>query len=140
MDIMLFALFGSAFLAASILPAQSELLLASLVNTSEHDVLVLIAIATAGNALGSFVNYYVGSYLMHFEDHKYFPIKKSVMQKSKITYKKYGPFTLLLAWLPVLGDALTVIAGMFKTPLWLFYILVTIGKSIRYIIVAMLAG
>lgn len=140
MEYVLFWLFGSAFLAATVLPAQSELLLASLVVKGEHDFALLIAVATAGNVLGSFVNYYIGAYLMHFKDHKYFPIKKNILKKGEKTYTKYGALSLLFAWLPIVGDALTVIAGMFKTKLWLFALLVTVGKSIRYIIVALLAG
>lgn len=140
MDYLLVSLFGSAFLAATVLPAQSELLLASLTVKGEHDVAFLIAIATAGNVLGSFVNYYIGAYLMHFQNHKLFPIKKSIIKRGKRAYSKHGELILLLAWLPIIGDAFTVIAGMFKTRLWLFAILVTIGKSIRYIIVALLAG
>lgn len=131
----LWSLFGSAFLAATILPAQSELLLAGLTKSGDYNIGLLLICATAGNVLGSIVNYGIGKYLIKFKDHKYFPIKKNILNKATKHYNKYGAWTLLLAWAPIIGDAFTIIAGIFKTNFWLFLILVTIGKSIRYIMI-----
>ncbi|MCP4354615.1 MAG: DedA family protein [Proteobacteria bacterium] len=133
----LWSLFASAFLAATILPAQSELLLASLTASGKYSVVLLLVCATAGNVIGSMLNYCIGKYLIRFKDHKYFPIKKNLLKKATTHYNKYGAWTLLLAWMPIIGDAFTVIAGIFKTNFLLFLILVTIGKSIRYILIIM---
>jgi membrane protein YqaA with SNARE-associated domain len=137
MDYTLFALFSSAFLAATILPAQSEILLAALAINGKFPLYELIIIATAGNVLGSVVNYYLGIYLINFKDHKYFPIKKNILKKAEKLYQDHGSYTLLFAWLPIIGDAFPFLAGIFKTKFWLFLILVTIGKSIRYILVTL---
>lgn len=134
---ILTGLFTSAFFAATVLPAQSELLLASLTLSAKYNVYYLLIAAISGNVIGSIVNYYLGVYLIHFKDHKYFPIKKNLLKKAEKKYLKYGPLTLLFAWLPVIGDPLTVIAGIFRTKMWQFLILVTIGKSIRYILIVL---
>jgi membrane protein YqaA with SNARE-associated domain len=136
---ILSGLFASAFLAATILPAQSELLLASLTASGKYNIYILLAAAVGGNVAGSILNYYIGRYLEHYKDHKYFPIKKNLLKKAEKQYSKYGPFTLLFAWVPVIGDPLTFIAGFFRTNIWLFTLLVTIGKAIRYILVVYLA-
>ncbi|HAG53165.1 MAG TPA: hypothetical protein DCL21_05195 [Alphaproteobacteria bacterium] len=130
-------LFSSAFMAASILPAQSEILLGSLISKEVYDVYLLIAVASLGNVLGSVLNYGIGKYLMHFQDHKYFPIKKNLLKKAEDYFHKYDSKILLFAWAPVIGDPLTIIAGAFRTKMWVFLVLVTIGKSIRYSIIAL---
>ena len=129
-------LFGSAFLAASLFPAQSELLLTSLIVSEKYSVLILLAVASAGNVAGSILNYYIGRYLMHFKEHKYFPIKENMLETSKKYFKKYDSKILLMAWMPVIGDPLTVVAGAFRTNIWMFILLVSIGKTFRYMIVA----
>jgi membrane protein YqaA with SNARE-associated domain len=129
-------LFGSAFLAASLFPAQSELLLTSLIVSEKYSVLILLAVASAGNVAGSILNYYIGRYLMHFKNHKYFPIKENMLETSKKYFKKYDSKILLMAWMPVIGDPLTVVAGAFRTNIWMFILLVSIGKTFRYMIVA----
>lgn len=129
-------LFGSAFLAASLFPAQSELLLTSLIVSEKYSVLILLAVASVGNVAGSILNYYIGRYLMHFKNHKYFPIKENMLETSKKYFKKYDSKILLMAWMPVIGDPLTVVAGAFRTNIWLFILLVSIGKTFRYMIVA----
>ncbi|PPR10258.1 MAG: Inner membrane protein YqaA [Proteobacteria bacterium] len=128
-------LFGSAFLAASLFPAQSELLLTSLIVSEKYSVLILLAVASAGNVVGSILNYYIGRYLMHFKNHKYFPIKENMLETSKKYFKKYDSKILLMAWMPVVGDPLTVVAGAFRTNIWMFILLVSIGKTFRYMIV-----
>lgn len=128
-------LFLSSFLAATILPTQSELLLAALNIANKHDKLLLVAIATIGNVLGAVVNWFIGYYLIKFKDKKWFPIKKNQIDKYSKYYQKWGVWLLILAWVPIIGDPLTVIAGIFKTNIWLFLILVTIGKLSRYLLI-----
>lgn len=126
-------LFFSAFLAATLVPAYSEILFAGLV-AAGYDPLQLLAWASAGNTLGSAVNWVLGRYLLHFQDRKWFPFRADSMGRSQAWFQKYGVWSLLLAWMPVGGDALTFIAGMMRVPFWLFFILTGIGKTARYAI------
>jgi membrane protein YqaA with SNARE-associated domain len=129
----LFALFGVSLLAATILPAQSEILLAALHIQQTYPATALLLAATTGNVLGSCINWLLGRYCLHFQDRRWFPIKKKALQRASTFYQKYGIWTLLLAWTPFIGDPLTVVAGLLRTPFWLFFLLVTIGKAGRYI-------
>ena len=128
-------LFLSSFLAATIFPAQSELVLASLNIADNHDKFLLVAIATTGNVLGALVNWFIGYYLIKFKNKKWFPIQKRKIDKYSRFYRKWGILSLLLAWMPIIGDPLTIIAGIFKTNIWLFLTLVTIGKLSRYLLI-----
>jgi membrane protein YqaA with SNARE-associated domain len=128
----LILLFASSFIAATIFPAGSEVVLATLNITGDHDKFLLLTIATAGNVLGALVNWFIGYYLIKFKDKKWFPLKKKQLKKYSGIYQKWGVWSLLLAWLPFIGDPLTVMAGIFKANIWLFLLLVTIGKASRY--------
>lgn len=134
----LISLFIVSFLAATILPAQSEMVLAGLQLQGEISPLILVAIATSGNVLGALVNWFLGRYLIHFKERRWFPIKERMLNKATSSYQKWGVWTLLLAWMPFIGDPLTLVAGVFKTNIWLFLLLVTIGKAARYIAIVMI--
>lgn len=125
----------SAFIAATIFPAGSEVVLASLNITGDHDKFLLLGIGTIGNVLGALVNWFIGYYLIQFKDKKWFPLKQRQLKKYSDIYQKWGVWSLLLAWLPFIGDPLTVMAGIFKTNIWLFLLLVTIGKASRYLFI-----
>ena len=131
----LLSLFLISFLAATILPAQSEIALAGIKMAGQSDVVILVLVATLGNVLGALVNWFLGKYLIHFQHRKWFPIKEKTIQKTTKLYEKWGVWSLLLAWMPFIGDPLTLVAGIFKTNVWLFLVLVTIGKAGRYILV-----
>ena len=126
-------LFFSAFLAATLVPAYSEILFAGLL-AAGHDPLALLAWASAGNSLGSAVNWAMGRYLLHFQDRKWFPFKANSLGTSQRWFNKWGVWSLLLAWMPIGGDALTFIAGVMRVPFWLFFLLTAIGKTARYTI------
>lgn len=128
-------LFLAALLAATVLPAQSELLLAGLHLAGRHDPLVLVAAATAGNVLGSVVNWTLGRYLARFQDRPWFPIKGRALERAARFYRRWGVWTLLLAWTPIFGDPLTLVAGVFRTRLRVFVPLVAAGKLARYLVV-----
>lgn len=130
-------LFLTALLAATVLPAQSEFALAGLHLAGAHDRYVLVAVATAGNVLGSLANWLLGRYLVHFRHRRWFPIKERALGRATRFYERWGVWTLLLAWAPVIGDPLTLVAGVFKTSLWVFLPLVTIGKAARYLAIVM---
>ncbi|MCP4768794.1 MAG: DedA family protein [Gammaproteobacteria bacterium] len=89
-------------------------------------------IATAGNSLGSVVNWILGRFLTRFESRRWFPFKPGLLQRSQAWFQKYGIWSLLFAWLPVGGDALTFIAGVMKVRVEVFFILTAIGKGARY--------
>ncbi len=127
-------LFLSAFLAATILPLSSEVVLSLLLQT-ELDPVTLVAVATTGNVLGSFVNYAIGFWGSVFVVRKVLKISEQAFEKSKHRFEKYGTISLLFAWVPVIGDPLTLIAGVLRINLLVFFALVTIGKLGRYVAV-----
>lgn len=129
----LISLFTVSFLAATILPAQSEMVLAGLQIAGNSNTIELVIVATLGNVLGAVVNWVIGRYLIHFQDRRWFPIKEKMLNKATGFYQKWGVWTLLLAWMPFIGDPFTLVAGIFRTNIWLFLLLVTIGKAARYI-------
>lgn len=129
------SLFFTAFLAASILPVQSEAILVGLQLSGGYSIIVLLAVATAGNVLGACLNWLLGRYLSYFQHKKWFPVKEKMLNKASQHYERFGVWTLLLAWMPVIGDPLTIIAGVFRTHFLIFLPLVTIGKLVRYVIV-----
>lgn len=133
------ALFLAAFLAATILPAQSEMGLAFLVNQAPEAVILLVAIASAGNILGALVNWYLGRFANHWRDRRWFPISASQLDKATIWYQRYGKYSLLASWVPIIGDPITLAAGLLRTPFFPFLILVSIAKTARYLIIAWLA-
>ncbi len=126
-------LFFSAFLAATLVPAYSEIMFAGLVATG-YDPLTLWAWASAGNTLGSAVNWALGRYLLHFQDRRWFPFKQENLETSQRWFRKFGVWSLLLAGMPVGGDALTFVAGIMRIHFGLFLLLTFIGKATRYAI------
>jgi membrane protein YqaA with SNARE-associated domain len=131
-------LFGSAFIAATILPLQSEAVLVTLLVAGAHPVSVLIIVATVGNVLGSVVNWCLGRFLLRFKEKPWFPTSKGQLERAQNWYRRYGRWSLLGSWLPVVGDPLTVVAGVMREPLVPFLVLVTIAKGTRYLVLAAL--
>ena len=129
----------TAFLSATLLPGSSEALLISLVLLGAENPMSLVVVATFGNVLGSLLNWYIGAFFMSFQHKKWFPVSPKHMDKAQVWFTKYGIWTLLLAWAPVIGDPLTIIAGMLRTPIIPFLVLVTIGKFIRYTLITAIA-
>lgn len=125
-------LFAASFLAATVLPFQSELVLVGLLLSGDYSWPVLLAVATVGNVLGAVVNWALGRFFIHFRDRRWFPVKPETYAKVERWYARYGVWSLLFAWLPIGGDPLTVVAGAFRTNLALFLVLVTVGKLGRY--------
>ena len=133
-------LFAVALLAATVLPAQSEVVLAGMILAERYHLWLLILVASVGNILGSVVNWFLGRFIAHFEDRRWFPVKRDQVAKAERWYQRYGYWSLLLSWAPVIGDPLTVVAGVLREPLPMFLVLVTIAKVGRYLIVAALAN
>lgn len=128
----LLALFLSALVAATLVPAQSELVLGALVVAGAHPVWVLLLVATTGNVLGSCANWALGRFLMRFSDHPRFPFRPDQIDRAQGWYARYGWWSLFLAWAPVIGDPLTLAAGILRERFWRFLLVVTLGKFARY--------
>lgn len=128
------SLFVSAFLSATLLPGSSEILLTSLLNQG-HDNFSLWCWATAGNTLGSAVNWLLGRYLLRFQSRRWFPFRPHSLEKAQNWFQRYGVWSLLFAWAPVVGDALTFIAGVMKLRFDVFVVLTAVGKGLRYAII-----
>ncbi len=129
-------LFFSALVAATVLPMQSEAVLVGLLLAASHPATLLILVATLGNVLGAVVNWYLGRYLLHFKEKRWFPASDHQLKRARSWYQRYGRWSLLGSWLPVVGDPLTVIAGLMREPLVSFVVMVTIAKGARYLVLA----
>jgi len=128
-------LFLSSFLAATILPLSSEVVLSALL-LSDLPPVALVAIATTGNVLGSFTNYVLGYWVSLEVIKKWLKISEEQFFQAEQRFVKYGLFSLCFAWVPIIGDPLTLIAGVLRIRLLWFIILVTAGKLMRYVVVA----
>ena len=129
------SLFIISFLAATILPFSSELTLAGLMATSNYDNLLLLIVASLGNVLGSVFNWILGFYSRNLSKKKWFPFKDKQIKKSSKWFNKFGRWSLLFTWVPIIGDPLTLAAGLLKVKFVEFLILVTIGKVSRYLVI-----
>jgi len=129
------SLFAISFLAATILPLSSELTLAGLMLTSNYDNLLLLIVVSLGNVLGSVFNWVLGFYSRNLSIKKWFPFKDEQIEKSSIWFNKFGRGSLLFSWVPIIGDPLTLVAGLLRVKFIEFLILVTIGKASRYFLI-----
>lgn len=134
-----FGLFASAFLAATLIPAQSESVLVYLTMTGHYSTALLVAIASLGNILGSVVNWYLGRGVTRYRHRRWFPVSSEKLGKAQDWYARYGRWSLLASWLPIIGDPLTVVAGVMREPLASFIAIVTLAKFGRYLVLALVA-
>ena len=127
-------LFSISFLAATVVPAQSELLLSAMVLSGGYKTSMLLAAATAGNTLGSCVNWVIGRFVESFRNARWFPVSPARFAKAEAWYRKWGLWSLLLSWLPLVGDALTLAAGILRARLLPFVVIVMLAKGGRYVV------
>lgn len=132
-------LFGAAFIAATILPAQSEAALVGLLLTGAYPPTLLLFVASVGNVAGSVVNWLLGRSVERYRDRRWFPVGPAVLDRAQGWYQRYGRWSLLLSWAPVVGDPLTVAAGVMREPFLPFLLLVALAKTGRYLVLAALA-
>jgi membrane protein YqaA with SNARE-associated domain len=130
---ILTGLFAVSFLAATIFPAQSEVALLAVVASGRFNILVPLAVASTGNILGAMLNWALGRGITKFEQKSWFPASGKSLERAAKWYAKWGRWSLLLSWVPIVGDALTVTAGILREPFWSFALLVTIAKTGRYL-------
>ncbi len=135
----LLAMFAAAFVAATIVPFQSEVVFVGFQLAGQVPIVWLVAVASIGNTLGALVNYVLGRSLTRFESKSWFPATPAQMAKAETWFQRWGVWILLVSWLPV-GDVMTVVAGVMRTPLWLFMLLVGIAKTSRYIGLALITA
>ena len=129
-------LFISALMAATILPMQSEAVLVGLLVAGQKPVAYLLIIATLGNVLGAVINWGLGRAVRRFEGRSWLPASQEQMQRAQRWYLRYGRWSLLASWLPIVGDPITVVAGALRESFWPFVALVTLAKGGRYIVLA----
>ena len=133
-------LFIAAFLAATLLPAQSELGLAYLIHQQPERLVWLVLVASLGNTLGSLVNWALGRGLIGFAQSASGSGHPSRWyMAAEGWYQKFGFWSLLASWMPVIGDPITLVSGVMKEPLGRFLLLVAVAKTARYLVVALIA-
>ncbi len=131
-------LFVLALLAATLLPMQSEAGLVALLLTDSYSISGLLLAAIAGNTLGSCINWWLGRSLNRFQTRRWFPVTPAQLLRAQRWYQGYGRWSLLLSWLPIVGDPLTLVAGVMREPLPSFLLLVLLAKSARYLLLALI--
>lgn len=135
----LLGLFAAAFAAATIIPFQSEVVFVALQVAGRVPVTWLIIVASIGNTLGALVNYYIGFGITRFEGKRWFPATPAQMARAEVWFQRWGVWVLLVSWLPG-GDVMTVMAGVMRTRVWVFMILVGIAKTSRYVGLALITA
>ena len=136
MSSLVTTLFISAFVSATLLPGSSEAVLFGVLASNKVPVGIAILTATIGNTLGSCVNWGIGRFFAHHRSHRWFPVPQEKYDRFTAWYQRWGKWSLLLSWLPIIGDPLTVIAGVTRTPLLVFTAIVFVAKGMRYLAVA----
>ncbi|MBM3557407.1 MAG: DedA family protein [Alphaproteobacteria bacterium] len=125
------ALFLSAFVSATLVPASSEAVIAGL-RLAGRDPLLLLSVATVANTLGAALNWALGRWCLTWQDRRWFPFKPDSLARATQWFRRFGSWSLLLSWLPIVGDPLTFVAGVLGVGAWRFVLLVAIGKAARY--------
>ena len=129
-----------SFLAATILPFSSEVVLTTMYLSNSFETYLLLIFASIGNILGSITNWYLGKKITIFQDRKWFPVSPNQLSRSQRYFQKYGLWSLLLAWVPIIGDPLTLLAGVLNVRFGIFFLLVSISKISRYVFILYLAS
>ena len=129
-----------SFLAATILPFSSEVLLTTMYLSNSFETYFLLIFTSIGNILGSVANWYLGKKITIFQNRKWFPVSTEQLERSRKYFQKYGLWSLLLSWIPIIGDPLTLLAGVLNVRFSIFLLLVSISKISRYIFILYLAS
>lgn len=128
-------LFTISFLASTLLPLGSEWLLVMML-ASGYEPLLTVATATAGNYLGAVMTYLIGLCGGRWLIEKVLRVSPYQQGRAREHYRRYGVYSLLFSWLPLIGDPLCLVGGMLRVNFWLFTLLVASGKLARYVVTA----
>jgi membrane protein YqaA with SNARE-associated domain len=131
------ALFLLSFLAATLIPLGSEWLVVTML-LDRHQPGLIVAVATAGNYLGAMTSYLIGISGSAFLTHRLLRLDQATTDRAERLFARYGSWSLLFTWLPLVGDPLCLVGGLLKVPLLRFSLLVAAGKAARYAVVAWL--
>ena len=130
-------LFGLAFLSATLLPGSSEAVLLGLLANGTGQPALLVVAASLGNVAGATLNWGMGRYFQLFKDRSWFPIKDATNARAQAWFARYGIWSLLLSWVPIIGDPLTLVAGIMQVPIGRFLVFVAVGKVLRYALIVL---
>jgi membrane protein YqaA with SNARE-associated domain len=130
----------TSFLSATILPMSSEAVLAGMTAAKAAPVPLLLLVAGIGNTLGSCLNWLLGRSIEHFRGRRWFPVGEAQLERAQDRYNRWGWPSLLLSWVPLIGDPLTVVAGLMRTPFLLFLSVVAVAKFGRYAVILWLVA
>ena len=133
-------LFLLSLSAATLLPGGSEVALLAMVSLSEYSALTLLAVASVGNILGSVLNYGLGRLGLHYQDRSWFAVSQPALDKAQAWFTRWGQWAVLLAWVPVIGDPITLAAGAMRMNFARFVALVTVSKTLRYMVLLGIFG
>jgi membrane protein YqaA with SNARE-associated domain len=132
-DLAVYAgLFANAFVAATLIPIPSEPAFIALLATDSGHPAALLIVATVGNTVGALTNFALGRGIEHYRERPWFPVSQARYEAACARFARYGVWALLLSWIPVLGDPLTIAAGALRVPVIKFLVLTGLGKAIRY--------
>jgi membrane protein YqaA with SNARE-associated domain len=131
----LLGLFLASLAEATIVPMRSEVVLVGLLLAEQAPWPELLVVASLGNTLGASINWWLGRFIARFENRRWFPAKRSTIARAERWYHRWGRWTLLLSWMPVLGDVLTIAAGVLRESLPVLMLIVGTVKAVRYAIV-----
>lgn len=132
------SLFLVALASATLLPGGSEVWLARQWCLGQAPVLLWL-VATSGNTLGSLFNVWLGRYARRFQERRWFPASPAGLARAERWYHRFGEWSLLLSWMPLIGDPLTVLAGIFRLAWWRAALWIVLAKGARYALVLWLA-
>ena len=130
-----FSLFIFCLSLGTFFPFASETFLATQLLSEKYNVFLLIFFASLGNILGSVISWLFGYFVNFFIKKPWFPINNYLLQKGTAIFKKYGKWSLLLSWVPFIGDPIAFAAGILKYNILFFLIFVSIGKVARYLLI-----
>ena len=122
-------------MVATIIPFGSEAYFITLLSLEKYNHFILFVVASVGNVLGSLFNWICGFYINFFIKKSWFPINNKIIDRGNKLFTKYGKWSLLISWFPLIGDPITFAAGTLRYPIIPFLVLVSIGKVGRYLII-----
>ena len=122
-------------MVATIIPFGSEAYFITLLSLEKYNHFILFVVASVGNVLGSLFNWICGFYINFFIKKSWFPINNKIIDRGNKLFTKYGKWSLLISWFPLIGDPITIAAGTLRYPIIPFLVLVSIGKVGRYLII-----